>query len=260
MPMDLSDMNLEERTKYLELKEKYKKKLRPWYKKWWGILILSITALLIIVGTILGFYIYSKIPQIRAEKYYNQQLVVNEAMQLAISGVGTNYFLGTEGARITIIEFADFACPFSQKASKIIRETVTRYPGKVKAVYRDMPLFGHSIDLSLAARCAGEQGKFWEMHDLLFENQAELSAAGEGLSSMLSSLVGTLGINKETYDSCYSSKKYLSDIGTDFGDSAALQLPGTPIWFINGKRLSGYIPEEDFFKIIDSLLTINVNE
>lgn len=257
MPMDLSHMNLEERTKYLELKEKYKKKLRPWYKKWWGILILSVLSVLMILGAILGFYIYNEVQRLKNNNLSNQQQIVNESVQLAINGVGTNYFLGTEGAPITIIEFADFACPYCQKAHKILRNAVAQYPGQIKAVYRDMPLHDNSIDLAMAARCAGEQGKFWEMHDLLFENQTDLSAAGDGLQSMLSSLAGTLGIDKETYDTCYSGKKYLSDIGTDFGDSTALKLPGTPTWFINNKRLSGYLPEEDFFKLIESLLSIN---
>lgn len=254
MPLDLSSMNLEERTKYLELKERYKKKLRPWYKKWWGILILATFAVAIIIGTITGLYIWNTVKEIQAENAYNQALDSNEAVKMAISGVGTNYFMGTEGAPLTIIEFADFACPYCYEARKILKNAVAAYPGKLKVVYRDMPLHPNSIDLALSARCAGEQGKFWEMHDLLFENQSSLKATGEELTPILNSLVGTLGIDQEKYNACFTGKKYLSDIGTDYGDSAVLALIGTPSWFLNGKRLSGYLPEQDFFAIIDTML------
>lgn len=254
MPIDLSNLNLEERTKILELKERYKKRLRHWYKKWWGILILSILALIIILGTISGLYIYNISENIKAENAYNQQLNLDESMKFAISGVGTNYFMGTEGAPLTIIEFADFACPYCQKAHTTLKNAVKKYPGKLKIVYRDMPLHANSVELALAARCVGEQGKFWEMHDLLFENQSSLTATGEELTPTLNSLVGTLGINQEAYNTCFTSKKYLSDIGTDFGDGTALKLIGTPSWFLNGKMVAGYLPEEEFFMIIDNLL------
>jgi protein-disulfide isomerase len=254
MPLDLAHMDLEERTKYLELKERYKKKLRPWYKKWWGISLLSILALILVIGTIGGLYIFNLSKQIKAENAYNQTITANETMRLAINGVGTNYFMGNEGAPLTIIEFSDFACPYCQQAHKIIRDAVAKYPGKIKAVYRDMPLHDNSLDLALAARCTGEQGKFWEMHDLLFENQSSLTATGDELTPTLNSLAGTLGIDMDKYNTCYTSKKYLSDIGTDYGDGAALSLVGTPTWFLNEKRLSGYLPEEDFFAIIDSML------
>jgi len=254
MPLDLAHMNLEERTKYLELKERYKKKLLPWYKKWWGITILIVLALGIILVTISGLYVWNKIQEIQTETTSNQTANVNEAMKLAINGVGTNYTMGTAGAPLTIIEFADFACPFCQKARNILKDANKKYPGKLRIVYRDMPLHANSIELALAARCVGEQGKFWEMHDLLFENQTNLTATGDELAVVLESLVGTLGINQEAYKKCYTDKKYLSDIGTDFGDSVALNLGGTPSWFLNEKNLSGYIPEEDFFKIIDSIL------
>ena len=254
MPIDLAHMNLKERAKYLELKERYKAKLRPWYKKWWGVSLLLILALIIISSTIAGFYLLNKIKEIQKESLESQNTTLNEAMKYTISGVGTNYFLGSEGAPITIVEFSDFACPYSKKAHTILKNAVQAYPNQLKIIFRDMPLRSNSIDLAVSARCVGEQGKFWEMHDLLFENQTSLTATGEELAVILESLVGTLGINQEIYKTCFTEKKYLTDVGTDFGDGATLQLAGTPSWFINGKRLSGYIPEADFFLIIESLI------
>ena len=255
MPLDLANMDLAERAKYLELKERYKKKLLPWYKKWWGIVIIVILAISLIILTISSLYVWNRIQEIQTETTTNKTVNMTEAAKLAISGVGTNYFLGPQNAQLTIIEFSDFACPFCQKAHKILKDVNKKYPTQVKIVFRDMPLHPNSTELALAARCVGEQGKFWEVHDLLFENQTSLTATGAELTAILNSLVGTLGIDQEVYAKCYSDQKYLSDIGTDFGDGAALQLVGTPTWFLNDKRLSGYIPEDEFFAIIDSLLT-----
>jgi len=253
MPVDLGNMNLEERTKYLELKERYKKQLRPWYKKWWGVLIIVIFGLIIILGTASGFYIYSEIQRINTEDTNNQQLNSSTALQKAINGPGTNYFLGPDtGAELTIIEFSDFACPYCEKAHTILKKIVSRYPGKVKIVYRDMPLHENSVELALGARCAGEQGKFWEMHDQLFANQSSLIGTGEPLASVIYGLAGTIGLNAATFNDCYTNKKYMGNISGDFSDGSTLNLKGTPSWFLNGKLLSGYIPEADYFILLDN--------
>lgn len=258
MPLDLSSMNLEERTKYLELKEQYKKRLLPWYKKWWGVLILVILGLVIIFTTMIGFYIYNEAKRINAEQLSNQQNSLNKGLQAAIAGPGTNYFLGPDkGALVTIVEFADFACPFCEKSHTILKKIITRYPGKVKIIFRDMPLHENSIALSLAARCAGEQGKFWEMHNQLYANQSSLTVTGDDLNKVIYDLAGTLGINAATFDNCYQSKKYLENISVDAVDSATLQLKGTPSWFIDGKLLTGYIPENDYFDLLDNYFAVN---
>jgi len=255
MPVDLGSMNLEERTKYLELKERYKKRLTPWYKRWWGILILTILGLIIILATVAGFYIWNEVQRIQSENSYNQKINSTEALRLAINGPGTNYFLGPDkGAQVTIIEFADFACPFCKQSYPILRKIVARYPGKVKIVWRDMPIHDNSIDLALAARCAGEQGKFWEMHDQLFINQDSLKGTEAERATVIYGLAGTLGINAATFNDCYTNKKYLANISTDFFDSNTLKLKGTPSWFIDGKLLSGYLPEKDFFDLLDGYL------
>ncbi|MFZ2310191.1 MAG: thioredoxin domain-containing protein [Patescibacteria group bacterium] len=254
MPLDLANMNLEERAKYLELKERYKKKLLPWYKRWWGVVILVILALVLLLAAISSFYILDKVKEIKTETTSTQTVDMTAAAKSAVNGIGTNYSLGPKDAPLTIIEFSDFACPFCQKAHGILKDINKKYPKQVRIVFRDMPLHSNSTELALAARCVGEQGKFWEIHDLLFENQTSLTATGAELTTLLESLVGTLGINQEAYIKCYSDKKYLSDIGTDFGDGTALQLVGTPTWFLNYKRISGYIPEEDFLAIVEGLL------
>lgn len=250
MALDLSNMNLEERKKYLELKAQYGIKLLPWYKKWWGVLIIVILGLIIISLTTAGFYIWNKIQEYNAAENYNNNLTATKTIQEAINP-GTGYFLGTDNALLTIVEFSDFACPYCQKAHSVLKKIIARYPGKVKIIFRDLPLHENSVDLAMGARCAGEQGKFWEMHDQLFANQDSLTATGDELKPIIYSLAGTIGLNAASFDKCYQEKKYLTEISSDYADATTLQLKGTPSWFLNGKLLSGYIPEDDFLSLLD---------
>lgn len=251
MPLNLGSMNLEERKKYLALKAQYGKKLAPWYKKWWGVLIIVIIGIVLTLGTAAGFYIFDKIKEYQTEAN-NQNNPTQTAEKIINSG--NSYFLGTDKPVVTIVEFSDFACPYCAKAHTILKKIINRYPGKIKIVYRDLPLHENSIDLSMAARCAGEQNMFWEMHDQLYVNQDSLTATGDDLKTIIYSLAGSIGLNAATFDSCYQEKKYLSDIRIDYADANTLSLKGTPSWFINNKLISGYIPEEDFLKLLDTYL------
>lgn len=250
MAADLSNMSLEERAKYLELKEKYKKRLLPWYKKWWGILILAILGIILILATAATIYVYQQVKTINNAAATTEQFNSQKALDAAIAGPGTNYFLGTETPALTIVEFSDFACPYCQKSHSILADIIKKYPDKIKIVYRDLPMHENSTELALAARCAGEQGKFWEMHDQLFNNQSILTGTGDTLKNTIYGLAGTLGINAANFDSCYTNKKYLANISTDYQDATSLKLKGTPSWFLNGKLITGYIPESDFMNLI----------
>jgi protein-disulfide isomerase len=250
MPADLSNMNLQERAEYLEMKERYKKKLAPWYKKWWGITIIVIIGLILILTVAAGFYVYQKYREYQATSQMAQQFTSQKALDTAISGPGTNYYLGSDKPQLTIVEFSDFACPYCQEAHSVLAQIVKKYPNQVKIVFRDLPLHENSVSLALAARCAGEQGKFWEMHDQLFSNQSILTGTGDTLKTAIYGLAGTIGLNAANFDSCYQDQKYLSNIKADYDDATALQLQGTPSWFLNGKLITGYIPADDFMNLL----------
>lgn len=252
MSTDLSNMNLEERTKYLELKAKYKDKLKPWYQKWWGIIILIILFLVLLITTISLLYIRDKVAEIKAENEYNQSVNNDKSLEFAIYGPGTNYYLGANNAPLTIVEFSDFACPYCKEAHTTLKNIINRYPGKVKIVFRDMPLHENSVDLALAARCAGEQGLFWPAHDLIFANQDSLKATGSELQLTLSNLITSLGAQRENFDTCVSEKRYVNNIAVDYQAGNDLKLKGTPTWFLNGRILSGYLPEQDYFTLLDN--------
>ena len=124
-----------------------------------------------------------------------------------------------------------------------------RYKDDIKVIYRDFPVVsGYSADLSLAARCAGEQGLFWMMHDKLFINQGVNSNDG------LLSLAAQIGADTGRFKTCIDNKKYLTDIEKDFSDGQELGIKGTPTWFINGSKIEGNIPYDIFVQIIESII------
>lgn len=252
MAKNLGNLNLEERTKYLALKEKYKKKLTPWYKRWWGVAIIIFLGFILASLIAAGFYFFGAFNE---EK--TRLLNVNtENIDIArtINGPGTNYSIGPDDAPLTIIEFADFACPYCAKAHKIAKKITDKYPDKVKFVYRDLPLHETSIDLGLAARCAGEQGKFWEMHDQLFANQSSLTTITPEFKTTIYDLAGTLGINASLFDKCFTERKYTSNIALDLEDAITLKIEGTPAWFINGRVMTGYLEDSAFITMMDNYL------
>lgn len=253
MPLDLGSMNLEERTKYLKLKAQYGKKIQPWYKKWWGLLIILIFGFFLTTLIAAGLYIWNQAKIYNNNSAQNQQNNVIKNLEQTINP-GNGYYIGSDTAILTIVEFSDFACPYCQQAYPVLKKIAAKYPGKVKIIFRDLPLHENSVDLAMAARCAGEQGLFWEMHDQLFSNQSILKTTGTELKTTLYSLAGSIGVNNIAFDSCYADKKYLNNISSDYADATTLKLKGTPSWFINNKLLSGYIPEDKFLSILDSYL------
>jgi len=162
-------------------------------------------------------------------------------------------FRGDSAARVAIIEYADFECPWCGEYERstfpqILSEYIAT--GKVKYFYRDLPLPGHAraVPAAIAARCAGEQGKFWEYHDLLFESLGTLPRED------LFKAAEELHLDTKQFDSCLSSGKYKSQIDRDFQDGIRAGVFGTPGFFINGVFLAGAQPASAFEKIIEEEL------
>ena len=160
---------------------------------------------------------------------------------------------GDKDAPVTIVEWSDFECPFcakfySQTLGQIEEEYIKT--GKVKFVYRDFPLGFHqnAQKASEAAECADEQGKFWEMHDLLFEK----GVAG-GVSSFKQFAVD-LGLDAKEFDDCLDSGKMASEVAKDMQDGQAIGISGTPGFVINGQLVSGAQPFTVFKQVIDGEL------
>jgi protein-disulfide isomerase len=164
---------------------------------------------------------------------------------------------GSKDAPVVIVEFSDFQCPyckrfFDQTLPQLENEYIKT--GKVYFVYRDFPLNFHQYakEAAEAANCAKEQGKFWEYHDLLFENQQTWTSVG---ISELKKYAADLGLDTNKFDSCLDSGKYASEVQKDFQDGLSYGVGGTPTFFINGIKIVGAQPYSVFKQIIDQQLS-----
>jgi protein-disulfide isomerase len=160
-------------------------------------------------------------------------------------------FRGAERAAVTIVKFEDFQCPYCKTVQPTFQELLKRYDGKVRLVHKDLPLEAihpQARQAAEAARCAGEQGKFWNFHDVLYANSTKLSLED------LKGYAGQTGLNVESFRTCYNSGKYRAAVQKDLNDGAQLGLTGTPTFFINGREMSGAQPVEAFAAIIDEEL------
>ena len=167
--------------------------------------------------------------------------------------IGDSPVLGSKTAKVTIVEFSDYECPFcgrhfEQTYPQLKKDYIDT--GKVQLVFKDFPLSFHPQAQKAAesARCAGEQGKYWEMHDKLFSNQQSLSVENE------KKWAKELGLNTAKFDSCLDSGKYASAVQADSNYGQSIGVSGTPAFFINGKKLVGAQPYSSFQAAINAEL------
>jgi protein-disulfide isomerase len=161
------------------------------------------------------------------------------------------YEKGPKDAPITLVEFSDFHCPFCKRAEPTVKQILAKYDGKIHFVYRDFPidsLHPQARAASEAARCAGEQGKFWEFHDKIYAGDPDATGPTMQLYAK------QVGLDAEKFEACRSSRKYQAPVQADIAQGTKLGVNGTPGFFINGRFLSGAQPIDEFSKIIDEEL------
>src|SRR3989344_192277 len=169
-----------------------------------------------------------------------------------------DFVLGDQNAPVVFVEYGDYQCPFCGKFFKDIEPTLReKYikTGKVKFIYRDFAFLGdESLWASNAARCAGEQGKFWEYHDYLYNNQRGENQ-GAFSKDNLKGLASVLGLDNGKFSAGLDSEKYLEEIKKVTKDGASAGVQGTPAVFINGKINVGALPTATFTQIIEDELS-----
>lgn len=154
---------------------------------------------------------------------------------------------GNPQAKVMIVEFSDFQCPYCQRAETTLKSVLAKHGDAVAVSYRDMPLTGihpMAMGAAQAGRCAGEQGKFWELHDAMFADQAGLDRNG------LVAKAKTLNLDEKQFDACLTSEKYRAQVQQDAQEGSRLGINGTPAFFVNGVFLNGAQPESAFESII----------
>ena len=175
-------------------------------------------------------------------------------------------FKGDPDAPVTIVEFSDFQCPF---CSRFFQQTLPAIEdnyintGKVKFVYRDLPLDSlhpNARPSAIAAECAGEQGWFWAYHDVLFENQSQWAGlASEDLENSLKQYAQDLSLDVPSFENCLSSDKIADEVNKDALEARSYGISGTPTFFIGTEKdgfikLVGAQPYSSFQRAIDSHL------
>lgn len=156
--------------------------------------------------------------------------------------------IGPEDAALTIVMFEDFECPFCARMYPDVKLAIQKYSDRVRFVYRDFPLSNIHPNAQLAAeaaQCAHEQGKFWEYHDTLFQNQHRLSEAD------LKGYAAYVGANQADFDFCLESGKYTSEVQQDYEDGLDAGVSGTPTVFFNGEAVPGVITAQGYDQLIE---------
>jgi len=173
-------------------------------------------------------------------------------------GVGGFPVMGKSDAKIAIVEFADFRCPFCEKFfTDTLSQIKTDYidTGKAKFYFRNFPFLGDaSIVAANAAECANDQGKFWEFHDYLYKNQPSESDTSMYNADTLSQAAATLGLNEDQFKTCLTNKTDEAKTNKDLSEGQAAGVSGTPTLFINGIAIVGAQPYSAFKTIIDKEL------
>ncbi len=157
---------------------------------------------------------------------------------------------GPEGAKVTIVEFSDFQCPYCGRVHDTVEKVMESYPGKVRLVFRQFPLkFHEKAPLAAeAALCANEQGQFWQYHDVLFKNQQKLDEPD------LKAHAASIGLDAAKFADCLSTGRMKKTLEADQAAGEKAGVNGTPAFFINGTPLSGAQPLEAFKEVIDQEL------
>lgn len=144
---------------------------------------------------------------------------------------------GNERAPVTVVVFADFECPHCRQEAPVLRQAIDQFRGKAKLVYKHFPLSGHvrGKAASIATVAAMEQGKFWEMHDIVFENQTALEDAD------IRKYAQKIGLDMAKFDASYKAKKGQDLVEQDRVEGEKLDIQGTPAVFVNGRYMNSLL-------------------
>lgn len=152
--------------------------------------------------------------------------------ELSVPVSAIDHVLGPAHAAVTVVEYGDFECPNCKQAAPAVKLLLKRFAGRIQVVFRHFPLeevHPHALHAALAAEAAGAQGKFWPMHDLLFENQQHLKP------QQLRGYAERLELDMARFDSEMQQELYLQRIREETEDGKRSGVRATPTFFVNGK-------------------------
>lgn len=204
----------------------------------------------IIVG-LFGFIIYST-----QQKKAEQDRLANTPVTISDSGWVKG---ATESAAVTLVEYADFQCPACQMNAPLVTQLLTEYPEDVKFVFKHFPLSSihkNALIAGVAAEAAGKQNMFWEMHDLLFENQSDWANLGASeVKEKFVEYAQQIGLNTDTFRKDLEDKSLAQIVNEQQSEGINLGVMGTPTFFMNGKRI-----ETGSYELLKSAVDAELNK
>jgi protein-disulfide isomerase len=180
--------------------------------------------------------------------------------QRGFIGIDDDPQLGPSNAKVTILEFGDYQCPLCRQ---FWRETFPRIrkeyieTGRVRLIFRDFPLDNHpaAIPMALAAQCAADQGKYWEMHDKMYGEQDKRGRDVVRVNvGDIKRWATEVGLAAAAFNECFDSERHEPEVKKDFDDAVGVGMRGTPMFFINGRVIAGARPFAEFQKVIEEEL------
>jgi protein-disulfide isomerase len=176
------------------------------------------------------------------------QLDPNKVYNIPIANASIK---GPKDAKVTIVEFSDFQCPFCAQSTGLVDQVLKAYPKDVNFVYKQFPLttiHPHAMGAAKAAIAAGKQGKFWEMHDVMFQNMRELGP------DKLKEYAGKIGLDVARFEKDFNAPETQQQVEKEMAEARAADVSGTPTFFVDGKRVMNR-SFEGFKQMIDEALS-----
>jgi len=181
---------------------------------------------------------------------------VPETSAAPVLGKGGGHFRGPEKAPITLVEFGDYSCPSCGAYHPVVKELLNRYPKQVRLEFHHYPLISihpNAMAAALAVEAAGEQGRYWEMHDLIFEHQEEWSASPNPEPQFLA-LASRIGINSNDFMQAMRSPQLRDRVLQDVVRARDAKVDAVPTFFIDGERIHVTLSVGAFVEIIEARL------
>jgi len=215
---------------------------KAWYKRPIWIFLMIVVVALLAFGCLVGYQFY--------KIFKNRNVLPTAPYDMAKVMDPTAPWIGSADAPITIVEFGDFNCAGTKKVMSTLRELESKYKGKIKIYWRNLPVIAEtSPDLARAAICAHKQGKFWPFHDRLFQLQGTTID-----ETILAQLAQKVGLNVNVFKSCFQSKIADADLKKDFLAAQAVEAKKTPTFYVNGYKMESAIPLSMWESIITMFL------
>lgn len=234
---------------------------RSWYRTGWGMAIIIFLILLVAAGAVvawIGWGLWSQINSAASTTLVDPSAVASQALVKSAARQELERtdrpYLGSLDAKVVIVEFSDFQCPYCTEQFPIIRELTNQYQDDILYIYRQFPIIDDSsLTISEASLCAHDQGKFWSFHDRLFINHDQLVVDSIGT---IAAAVRQAGLNIDMFETCMNEHAFRQAVMEDAQAGIAAGVEGTPTFFINGNRLGGPASRDKWQEIIEGSLAL----